>query len=382
MKTTQGALWIMPQVEALLDRGAEVAVIAPQGEGRLIAALGALSLHRDGLTLHQVKWDFSFGPRLATVRGLLRLRRLLRSLQVDVVLYHLYATALGVRIAGTRLGLRRVHMVAGPLYLESPLIRAMERVLVRIDDKLIAGSEFTRRAYVGIGAAQDRLLTIPYGVDLERFAPRSERRASARAELGLPDDAFVAVMVAYVYGPKRLTFADRGIKGHFELLQAWKGFRSDHPEARLVLVGGGFDASGEALRRRLVSELGAPLGALGVTWLDSVEDVRDAYSAADLSVSPSLSENHGAALEASAMGVPSVVSDAGGLPEAVTDESGWIVAKGSVADLRRGLNLAHDAWAAGGLAERGAAARALMERAFGVRETAQRVADVVMGAAR
>jgi glycosyltransferase involved in cell wall biosynthesis len=57
-----------------------------------------------------------------------------------------------------------------------------------------------------------------------------------------------------------------------------------------------------------------------------VRDVRPYYCASDVSVAPSLSENHGAAAEAAALGVPTIASAVGGLPEVVTDGwNGWLV---------------------------------------------------------
>jgi glycosyltransferase involved in cell wall biosynthesis len=115
-----------------------------------------------------------------------------------------------------------------------------------------------------------------------------------------------------------------------------------------------------------------------VVWSTSVDDVRDAYLRADLSVSPSLSENHGAALEAGAMGVPSIVSDAGGLPETVRPDSGWVVPAGSVEDLDAALEEAFAEWRLGTLRERGVNARSHVVREFDQSVASDRVAQVVL----
>ena len=75
--------------------------------------------------------------------------------------------------------------------------------------------------------------------------------------------------------------------------------------------------------------------------------MRPFYLAADVSVSPSLSENLGAAAEAAALGVPSVASNVGGLPEIVVDGwSGWLVKSGDPGDLAAALKAAADTEAA------------------------------------
>lgn len=373
LKTSEGGLWVVPQLEAILSRGAEVVVVIPEAEGRLARALGDLEARRRRLTIVRTSFDFRFAPTIGSLSGLGRFRTLLRSIDADAALYHLYASALASRfaLAGTRT--RRVHMVAGPLYLEAPLIRMFERRAVGWDDALIAGSEYTAARYAALGVRPSRLFAIPYGVDIEHFSPSPDER---RPESG---DPFRVVMVAYVYAPKRMVHAGKGIKGHDVLLSAWRRFARRHGDVELHLVGGGFDARGERLRQCLIAEFDDLIRCGAVRWTASVEDVRDAYRTADVSVSPSLSENHGAALEAGSMGVPSIVSDAGGLPETVRPEGGWVVPAGSVDDLDAALESAYREWASGDLAERGRRARAHVVGGFDRAISSKLVADVVLG---
>lgn len=374
VKTNEGARWILPQIDALLSRGAEVTAVIPEGAGRLARALDDFAEREPRLTVTRSPFDFRFAPRIRTLRDLRRLRTLLRRMDADAALYHLYASALAVRfsLAGTRT--RRVHMVAGPLYLESPVIRAVERRAVAWDHALVAGSDYTAAKYAELRVPRERLFTIPYGVDVEHFAPPAGTDARTRADHRL----FRVVMVAYVYAPKRLAHTGRGIKGHDVLLEAWRRFASRHDDVQLHLVGAGFDEAGERHRAELVGEFADLLGDGSVTWSSSVDDVRAAYLRADLSVSPSLSENHGAALEAGAMGVPSIVSDAGGLPETVRPDSGWVVAAGAVDELDAALESAFVEWSAGTLRERGTRARSHIVRHFDRMRTSELVADVVL----
>lgn len=371
LKTNTGGMWILPQVRELAARGAAVTVVLPAGPGRLTAALAD-----EAVTVVPTDFTFSFRPGPRLLRGLLSLRATLRSTRPDVVFYHLYASALAVRLASAGMRVRRVHMVAGPLYLESRGIRLVERLLCRLDTHVIAGSDHTRERYRDIGMPARRLSAVPYGVDTDRFRRGPDARATL---LGCPPGTFVAVMVAYVYAPKRSVFPGTGIKGHDVLLDAWSTFVRSHPSSLLVLVGGGFDAAGERHRQELLSRFGVADDPT-VLWLDSVDDVRPLYSSADVSVSPSLSENHGAALEASAMSLPCIVSAAGALPEAVVDgETGWVVPVADRPSLARALGEAAAEHAAGTLRARGDAARALVEQRFSTAECAARVADAVLG---
>lgn len=383
VKTTQGGRWILPQIKEARARDLRVTVITPPGEGRLVDAVRNLAEQDRGVQHQPAPFDFTYRPPWRAVVGLWRLRRLLVALRPDAVLYHLYATALAVRLATLGLRVRKVHMVAGPLYLDSALLRSVERLLARRDDLVICGSQYTRTRYARLGLPPARLVTIPYGVDTEHYRPpREPGRSQAREALGLRPDYFVVAMVAYVYAPKSLVHRGEGIKGHRILLEAWMEFHRRHPDAELLLVGGGFDARGETYRRQLVGRYGGSaegLLAQGVHWLNSVDDVRQAYLAADVSVSPSLSDNHGAVLEASAMAVPSIVSDAGALPEGVRSGAGWVFRRGRPQELLRCLEDAYSEGRAGTLPARGLRARSFMVAAFDAAELTRSVLDVVCG---
>jgi glycosyltransferase involved in cell wall biosynthesis len=373
LKTNQGGLWILPQIGELLRRGHQVTVVLPSGRGRLRDALDRLDV-----AVIESAFDFSFRPGRSTLRRLLALRRQLASSRPDAVFYHLYASALAARAATLGRGVPRIHMVAGPLYLESRLIRAAERWLCRLDHLVICGSEHIEGLYRGLGLAVGKTLTVPYGVDSRHFTPpTAETRLAARRALGLPADAFVVIMVAYVYAPKRMVHAGAAIKGHDVVLRAWSTFRRAHPDAVLLLVGGGFDAAGEDHRTGLVRQFATDSPTSGVRWVDTVSDVRPYYATADLSVCPSRSENHGAALESAAMAVPLIVSDAGGLPETVDASTGWIVPKGDAAALATALDCAYSDRSRDLLSARGGRGRERTVSIFDQNVCAGRVAAAI-----
>ncbi len=373
LKTNEGGLWTLPQIRELSRQGHVVTVILPAGDGRLRRRLDEAHV-----PVADSPFDFSFSPSLRLITGVVKLRRLIRATSPDVVFYHLYASALAARCACVGLRVRRVHMVAGPLYLDSTAIRWAERCLCRLDDHLIAGSDHTARRYTALGLAPSRMSVSPYGVDTTEF----RRLANRREQLfGCSSSTFVAIMVAYVYAPKRSVHQGKGIKGHDVLLAAWKIFSASHPDCLLVLVGAGFGEAGERHRQQLQATYAVGNDST-VLWRESVDDVRPLYSSSDLSVSPSRSDNHGAALEASAMSLPSIVSDAGALPEAVTAETGWLVRAGDVDHLAATLSAAHESWRSGQLEQMGAAARRMCERRFSHQVVLPPIAGAVVGRPR
>ena len=282
-----------------------------------------------------------------------RLRRQVRSLDADVVVSHLYASALAGRGATWRTEVPHVFMSPGPLYLENALIRAVERVAWRLDDQVIASSDALDDAYRRLGVPDDRRSNIAYSIGAGWAAATTpEERSAARAALGLDADEFVAVCVANFYAPKRLVHRGKGIKGHDVLLEAWRRHKDRGGRGTLAVVGDGFGPAGVAHRQDLLSRYGE---LEGVRWVGHADDVAPWYRAADVSIAPSRSENHGAAAEASLLAIPTIASRVGGLPELVVDgETGWLVPPDDPAALLDAL-------------ERAIAAGPEQRRAYGLR---------------
>lgn len=372
IRTSEGAAWTVPPLTALAARGHDVTVILPDPAGGL-----GRRLTENGLPVVASAAPMGSARDALNPKSVLRIRRQILDLRPDVVIYQLIQTALVVRFAlvGTRIG--KVHRVPGPLYLENDGIRFAERFLARADDVIIPGSEYTREKYLRLSYPRNRLFAVSFGAPIPEL-PSTQERARTRQQWGIPEDAFTVVMMAYFYPPKKAAFRGRGIKGHEDLLRAWITFGREHPDARLVMVGDGWGPGGDDYRAAVLREFAPAVPPGSAMWIDGQTDSRPFYSMADLSVAPSLSEEHGAALAAGAMGVPSIVSDAGGLPETVEDgRSGWIFPAGDSDELLTRLRAAYRAHQRGELAAMGQAARSIMQDRFDSAQGGQRVADIV-----
>ncbi len=183
---------------------------------------------------------------------------------------------------------------------------------------------------LGVGPATFRL--VPLGIDLGRFSPqlRRDRRAAARARFGLGTGE-VAILL-----PGRISETKNQIVAVEALARlggkAAGGDLCGGPSgAGPVLLLAGEDKELIAGSVGYHRELLATIDRLGlgrrVRFLGFLEEVADAYAAADLVVMPSRFETFGLAVaEAMACGVPVAVSDRGALPRLVRDgETGWVV---------------------------------------------------------
>ncbi len=182
--------------------------------------------------------------------------------------------------------------------------RRIERMVYRRASEVVTVSGAFRQIAVERYRVQPwQTSVIPPAVDLDRFVPGDRR--SARARWSLPPEA-------QVVGCVRRLVPRMGIN---DLLRAWAAM-PDTSERVLLIAGEGPALDDLA---KLAADLGIARSVRFVGRLTEAELV-DLYRASDLCVVPSQTlEGFGlVVLEALACGTPVIVTDSGGLPEAVS----------------------------------------------------------------
>lgn len=170
--------------------------------------------------------------------------------------------------------------------------------------KFITVSKFIRDQWVSGGLEADWIEVVHNGVDQADYPIGGlDERRTARRQLGLPEDGFLALY----YG--RLD----PLKGIGVLLDAWRLLGLDPTMNRLLVVGSpSGDAEGEAYGEEI--RAGAPPGC---HWLPSRQDVTGPLHAADVVVVPSIVEEafSRSVIEGMSTGRPVVAARIGGIPE-------------------------------------------------------------------
>lgn len=179
-------------------------------------------------------------------------------------------------------------------------------------DGVTAVSDFLRRATLEAFPIRRPVEVVPNFVDLERFKRHDKEHFR---KLVAPNNEKLIIHTSNFRKVKRVQ----------DVILAYDGIRK-RIKAKLLMVGDGPERSNaEALCRELhlCDE---------IAFLGSQNPVEELYSIGDLFLMPSESESFGlSALEAMACGIPCVTSNAGGLPEVMTDgETGFVCDVGDV----------------------------------------------------
>jgi glycosyltransferase involved in cell wall biosynthesis len=159
----------------------------------------------------------------ANAAALVRLARLVRRVEPDVVHGHSSIGGLLARLAAAGTGRPRVYTPNGVTDVRAG--RWVERALAPLTDRVVAVSTSEAATVVDLHlAAADRVATIPNGIDLEPAA-RIDLRSRLGIGAGVPLVGSIARLVPQ--------------KAPLDLVAAAAAVRAEVPEARFVLVGDG-----------------------------------------------------------------------------------------------------------------------------------------------
>ncbi len=221
---------------------------------------------------------------------------------------HLIKHRLNLPLVSTFHTLDRVKAEASPEEVEADAhhLRAeAEAAIIRCSDTVLASCSVEAAQISELyGADPSRIRIVAPGVDHAFFGPGDRRQA--RRALGLSGEGPLLLFVGRI----------QPLKGVAVAVQALSALTPDHPDARLVVVGGPSGPQGGvevARTEALVDELGLRDRVVFVPPQPH-ELLSTYYRASDVCLVPSRSESFGlVALEAAACGTPVVASDVGGL---------------------------------------------------------------------
>lgn len=171
---------------------------------------------------------------------------------------------------------------------------------------VVAVSRAVQEAIMELNVPREKVHVVYNGIDLHTFNPELFEKAAIRHELGLSENALVALVVSRYTRDKH----------HDIMLQACSQIASAVPSLHLIFAGEVFDQAAvyeDVLRLAHSLEI-----ADRITFLGFESNIQELYAAADVVVLPSEREALGTCiLEGMAMGLPVVITASGGLIEVV-----------------------------------------------------------------
>jgi glycosyltransferase involved in cell wall biosynthesis len=208
------------------------------------------------------------------------------------------------------------------------------RFTLRRSAALLGDCDTIRQLAIGHGMPPDRIVTFPWGANIEKYIPLPgpKHLSALRQRLGWGVDTYVLLSTRNwtpLYGVE-------------DLARAFVKARQVVPELRLLMLGNGPLAP---MIRRIFQQAGL-MEQVHFPGQVSQERLPEYYQSADLYISTSHSDGTSISLlEALACGTPVLLSDIPGNQEWVTEPGrvGWLFADGNVADLTAGILRAHAA---------------------------------------
>jgi glycosyltransferase involved in cell wall biosynthesis len=310
---TGGAEQSTIDVAQAVVRAGGTALVATRG-GRMTARLEA-----DGGRLAQMPVQTK-NP-LMMLGNAARLVTLIRQENVSIVHARSRAPAFSALWAAHVTGTPFVATYHGVYKAQSGLKRWYNAVMTR-GDLVIANSDYTRNHVLQEHHIDPgKLVTIPRGVDLDRFDPAFT-----------PPHRIDALKAAWSIAPNdhrtRIVLAGRltRIKGHLTIVEAARRLAAQGRRDFLILFVG--DDQG---RTGYAAEVQGAIEAAGladnIKIVGHCDDMPAAYLLADLAILPTtVPESFGrAAVEPQAMGRPVIASNHGGVTETILDgATGWL----------------------------------------------------------
>ena len=315
LTTTDMSLdWLLaPQLLAFADNGYDV--VGMSAPGPHVEHLESLGIRHVAVPA----FTRSTNP-LQDVKAFWQLLRLLRAERPDVLHTHNPKPGILGRIAGRVVGVPRIVNTQHGIYAQPDdrwqrrwPVYAAERIAAAFGDvELVQNPEDVDTLVRRLRVPRRKVHLLGNGVDLDRFDPdRLDRvdpdaRARLRGEWGIAPEEVVIGMVGRLVREK----------GIIELLDAADRLHRQEGGARLVIVGpadpGKSDAVPDDVMERAVQNR--------VVFAGQRNDMPECYRAMDVFVTASWREGFPrSAMEAAAMGLPTVATDIRGNRQVVLD---------------------------------------------------------------
>lgn len=222
-------------------------------------------------------------------------------------------TALAARMAGIK---HRIHIFTGQVWATRKgalrqLLKSLDKIIARLDNHILVDGESQRKFLISEGIVSEQKSRVLgagsiCGANSQRFAPIEGERERQRKAMNIPQDKVVFAFMGRLNREK----------GVYELLDAFNRLAESRKDAFLLLFGRDEEDCMSHLSEYPNLRSGENFLFYGPTTTPHLS-----LQAADVFCLPSYREGFGmSVVEASALGLPVICSDAYGLAETMIDD--------------------------------------------------------------
>lgn len=289
---------ILEESRGLIERGHHVQLVCPQ-QARIYKEAQIYGIPVYPLCIER-----------KNLRGLLAARKWIKENPVDIVNTHSSTDSWLIAIASKTIidapPIIRTRHISTPVHQNLPtwwLYRFSNKHLV------VTGKALKKQFIKDNSIPEERITSVPTGVDTKRFHPRNQHMC--REELGLDQDTIFIGILATI----------RSWKGHTILFDAFNKLQQQYPQLTLLVIGDG------PYRDRLDDHLETLQITDSVLFVGHQENPEIWLGALDIFILPSWGDEgvSQALMQAMATGLPVITTPIGGLTEAVIDKSTGLI---------------------------------------------------------
>jgi len=290
---------ILTEAQGMLQRGHRVRLLCPRDA----------RIHDEAARFGVTVESLPIGNR--SLRGLLAMIGWIRSYRSagSRIVFNTHSSTDSWLVAAAQAALGRPYPIVRTRHISAsvPRNRMSRWLYARAAARIVTTGEALRKQLIeNLGIDPGRVVSVPTGIDTERFVPGV--RATARAGLGLPGDKVLVGIVA--------------------TLRSWKGHRYLIDACAAMPAGIGLVIVGDGPQREALDAMVAAHGMAGRVWMPgNQDDVLPWLQAMDIFVLPSYA-NEGvpqALIQAMLVELPCVTTSAGSIGELAHNEETALV---------------------------------------------------------
>jgi glycosyltransferase involved in cell wall biosynthesis len=333
IKTSEGATWAVRLLEEIHKRYEDVSfsVIIPKG---------GKHFHEYASFCKNV-YEFAYTIDVNLLSSGKEFKQIVLNDNPDIIHSWFTQTTLYARLFLRDIKIPRVFQVVGPAHLENPMFKIGDLKSAQKYDYWIATSKYIYDKYKNTGIPENKLFLNYAFIDVEKvlMAKVQVEPRNFRKEFDLKEDIKIIGTASYIYPPK--FYAKSGIKGHENLLEAFRLLLKKRDDIVLVIAGKTFgdDTFYEKKLRRLAKNISPDK----IFFTGGFNHIYEVILNFDIFVYLSKSENLGGVYESLLFEIPTISSNKGALPELViNNETGFNVEPSNYEELIEKINLLLD----------------------------------------